>query len=197
MMKKLSVKKLLSVFLAALMLTGTPVIGLAGNVYAGESDVTVRSYEDQLEEISRKKEEALARIEDVRNSRNTEISEAQALDELIQLNIQQKNLVQTQLDAIGRQIEEKTARIAETEKKIEEQEQMFLARMTARYMEQEIDWIELILGSVSLVDFLTRLDSINAIVNRDREIMDRLVPPCSKKLLFLPMVSSPKIRWKT
>jgi len=174
MMKKLSVKKLLSVFLAALMLTGTPVIGLAGNVYAGESDVTVRSYEDQLEEISRKKEEALARIEDVRNSRNTEISEAQALDELIQLNIQQKNLVQTQLDAIGRQIEEKTARIAETEKKIEEQEQMFLARMTARYMEQEIDWIELILGSVSLVDFLTRLDSINAIVNRDREIMDRL-----------------------
>ncbi len=163
-------KNALAVLLAALMLTGTPAV----YVSAGDSDVTVQSYEDQLAELNRKKEAALAKIDDVRNDRDTQTSEAQALDELIRLSTQQKNLVQAQLDSIGRQIEEKTALIAETEDKIADQEQAFLDRMTAHYMEQEVDWIELILGSVSLVDFLTRLDSINAIMNRDKEIMDEL-----------------------
>lgn len=154
------------------MLAGTPTT--VWEVSAAESDVTVQSYEDQLAEISRKKETALAKIDDIRNNRDTQYSEAQALDELIRLNTRQKNLVQTQLDSIGRQIADKTALIAETQQKIETQEQAFLNRMAAQYMEQDVDWIELILGSVSLVDFLTRLDSVNSILNRDREIMDEL-----------------------
>ena len=154
------------------MLAGTPTT--VWEVSAAESDVTVQSYEDQLAEISRKKETALAKIDDIRNNRDTQYSEAQALDELIRLNTRQKNLVQAQLDSIGRQIADKTALIAETQQKIETQEQAFLNRMAAQYMEQDVDWIELILGSVSLVDFLTRLDSVNSILNRDREIMDEL-----------------------
>lgn len=154
------------------MLAGSPTT--VWEVSAAESDVTVQSYEDQLAEISRKKETALAKIDDIRNNRDTQYSEAQALDELIRLNTRQKNLVQAQLDSIGRQIADKTALIAETQQKIETQEQAFLNRMTAQYMEQDVDWIELILGSVSLVDFLTRLDSVNSILNRDREIMTEL-----------------------
>ena len=171
-MKKLSAKKAFSAVLAALMLTGSPMT--VWEVSAAESDVTVQSYEDQLAEISRKKETALAKIDDIRNNRDTQYSEAQALDELIRLNTRQKNLVQAQLDSIGRQIADKTALIAETQQKIETQEQAFLNRMAAQYMEQDVDWIELILGSVSLLDFLTRLDSVNSILNRDREIMDEL-----------------------
>lgn len=171
-MKKLSAKKAFSAVLAALMLAGSPTT--VWEVSAAESDVTVQSYEDQLAEISRKKETALAIIDDIRNNRDTQYSEAQALDELIRLNTRQKNLVQAQLDSIGRQIADKTALIAETQQKIETQEQAFLNRMAAQYMEQDVDWIELILGSVSLVDFLTRLDSVNSILNRDREIMDEL-----------------------
>lgn len=154
------------------MLAGSPTT--VWEVSAAESDVTVQSYEDQLAEISRKKETALAKIDDIRNNRDTQYSEAQALDELIRLNTRQKNLVQAQLDSIGRQIADKTALIAETQQKIETQEQAFLNRMAAQYMEQDVDWIELILGSVSLLDFLTRLDSVNSILNRDREIMDEL-----------------------
>ena len=171
-MKKFSAKKVFAAVLAALMLAGSPTT--VWEVSAAESDVTVQSYEDQLAEISRKKETALAKIDDIRNNRDTQYSEAQALDELIRLNTRQKNLVQAQLDSIGRQIADKTALIAETQQKIETQEQAFLNRMAAQYMEQDVDWIELILGSVSLLDFLTRLDSVNSILNRDREIMDEL-----------------------
>jgi len=143
-------------------------------VSAAESDVTVQSYEDQLAELSRRKEEALAQLDDVRNNRDTQTGEAYALDEIIRLNTQQKKLVQVQLDTINQQITEKTALIEETAGKIAAQEQAFLDRMTAHYMEQEIDWIELIFGSTSLLDFLSRLDSVNAIMKYDREIIDNL-----------------------
>lgn len=160
---------MISAVLAAFMLAGAGIV-----VRAGDSDITVQSYEDQLGEIARKKEAALAQIDAVRNSRDNETSEAYALDELIRLNTQQKKLVEAQLDSIGRQIEEKNARIEETRQKMEAQEQAFLSRMTAHYMEEDVDWIELIFGSVSLVDFLTRLDSVNAIMKRDKEITAQL-----------------------
>ncbi len=160
---------MISAVLAAFMLAGGGIV-----VRAGDSDITVQSYEDQLGEIARKKEAALAQIDAVRNSRDNETSEAYALDELIRLNTQQKKLVEAQLNSIGRQIEEKNARIEETRQKIETQEQAFLSRMTAHYMEEDVDWIELIFGSVSLVDFLTRLDSVNAIMKRDKEITAQL-----------------------
>ena len=160
---------MISAVLAAFMLAGAGIV-----VRAGDSDITVQSYEDQLGEIARKKEAALAQIDAVRNSRDNETSEAYALDELIRLNTQQKKLVEAQLDSIGRQIEEKNARIEETRQKIEAQEQAFLSRMTAHYMEEDVDWIELIFGSVSLVDLLTRLDSVDAIMKRDKEITAQL-----------------------
>lgn len=160
---------MISAVLAAFMLAGAGIV-----VRAGDSDITVQSYEDQLGEIARKKEAALAQIDAVRNSRDNETSEAYALDELIRLNTQQKKLVEAQLDSIGRQIEEKNARIEETRQKMEAQEQAFLSRMTAHYMEEDVDWIELIFGSVSLVDLLTRLDSVDAIMKRDKEITAQL-----------------------
>ncbi len=173
-MKKFSPAKLISILLtcALLAFSGNP----EGNrhISAAESDVTVHSYEDQLAELARKKEEALAQLDDVRNNRNTQTSEAYALDEIIRLNTQQKKLVQVQLDTINQQITEKTALIEETAEKIANQEQAFLDRMTAHYMEQEVDWIELIFGSTSLLEFLTRLDSVNAIMEYDQEIIDNL-----------------------
>lgn len=173
-MKKFSPAKLTSLLLVCTLLVFSGIPTGSIRVSAAESDVTVQSYEDQLAELSRKKEAALAQLDDVRNNRDTQISEAYALDEIIRLNTQQKNLVQVQLDSINQQITEKTALIEETSAKIAEQEQSFLNRMTAHYMEQEVDWIELIFGSASLLEFLTHVDSVNAILRYDREIIEEL-----------------------
>ena len=66
---------MISAVLAAFMLAGAGIV-----VRAGDSDITVQSYEDQLGEIARKKEAALAQIDAVRNSRDNETSEAYTLE---------------------------------------------------------------------------------------------------------------------
>lgn len=176
-MKKNSIARAVSAVLACLMLTGIVML----HSDASESDAAVQSYEDQLAEIARKKDLALTELDSIRNNQASQYTEAEKLEELIALNLQQKQLAEGLLTSINTQIAEKTAVIEETKAKIAVQEEAFRERMVANYMEQEIDVIELILGSENLVDFLTRMDSANAILEYDRKIIDEL--EANKKLL--------------
>jgi len=153
---------------ATLMLIGT------SSVYSGTTDATVKSYEDQLAEIAWKKQQALTELGNIDSDRNSTYNDALKLDQILQLNAQQMTLVENQLDTINTQIAEKTSAIADTTQKIETQQQAFLDRMVANYMDQDIEYMELILGSTDLVDFLTRMDSVNAIIDYDRKIIDEL-----------------------
>jgi len=146
----------------------------ASTVSSGSTDATVQSYEDQLKEIAWKKQQALNELGNIDSDRTATYNDAMKLDEIIQLNSQQKTLVENQLDKINQQIEEKKASIELTEEKISAQHEAFLDRMVANYMEEEVDYIELILGSVDLVDFLTRVDSVNAIMDYDRKVIENL-----------------------
>jgi len=146
----------------------------ASTVSSGSTDATVQSYEDQLKEIAWKKQQALNELGNIDSDRTATYNDAMKLDEIIQLNSQQKTLVENQLDKINQQIEEKKASIELTEEKISAQHEAFLDRMVANYMEEDVDYIELILGSVDLVDFLTRVDSVNAIMDYDRKVIENL-----------------------
>lgn len=160
----------------ALVLSAVSVL-LAGSSSAASqnaTDATVKSYEDQLAEIAWRKQQALTELGNIDSDRTSTYNDALKLDEIIQLNEQQKSLVENQLDTINTQIDEKKAHIAETEGKIQVQEQAFLDRMVANYMDEEVEYMELILGSVDLVDFLTRLDSVNAILEYDRKVIKEL-----------------------
>lgn len=160
--------------MAAVLASATVLLMGASTVSSGPTDATVQSYEDQLKEIAWKKQQALNELGSIDSDRTATYNDALKLDEIIQLNSQQKTLVENQLDKINEQIEEKKTNIALTEGKISAQEQAFLDRMVANYMEEDVDYIELILGSVDLVDFLTRVDSVNAIMDYDRRVIDDL-----------------------
>ncbi|MBP3378177.1 MAG: peptidoglycan DD-metalloendopeptidase family protein, partial [Clostridia bacterium] len=82
-----------------------------------------------------------------------------------------KSLAEQQLNSLTFQIEEAKASINDTESKIDSQEQAFLERMVQNYMEEDIDYLELVLGSENLVDFLTRMDRVNSILEYDKKVI--------------------------
>ncbi|MGN1347005.1 MAG: murein hydrolase activator EnvC family protein [Eubacteriales bacterium] len=155
--------------LAFLMLTGMPT--MAGD---GLTDATVQSYEDQLASYKQKQEQALQELEAIRESQSEAWMEIGKYDELLNYNMEMKNLASGQLDSLAVQIEEKKQSIEDTAAAIETQEQAFLDRMVATYMEEEADYIELLLGSEDIVDFLTKMERVNAILEYDRRIVDNL-----------------------
>jgi len=169
-MKNKTLKRILAVSLAAVMTVGIPA--LADNT--GLTDATVQSYEDQLAALAYKQQQALNELEEIRGNKSDTWTEMGKLDELIKYNTDLKNYAEGQLDAINKSIDDKKARIAQTELKIDQQEQAFLDRMVANYMDEDTDYIELILGASDLVDFLTKMERVTAILEYDRKIIKEL-----------------------
>ena len=143
----------------------------AGN---GLTDATVQSYEDQLAAYQAKQEEALRELEEIRGSQSEAWVEVGKYDELLRYNTDMKNLITKQLDTITEQLQTKKQLIVDTEASLDRQEKAFLDRMVAVYMEDKTDYIELILGSESLVDFMTKIDRINAIFEYDAKLITGL-----------------------
>jgi len=135
------------------------------------TDATVKSYEEQIANVAWQIEQAKQKLNDIRNQQSATWVEIGAIDELIKYNDELKALAEQQLNSLTLQIEEAKASIADTEAKIEAQEAAFLERMAHNYMEQDVDYIELVFQAEDLVDFLTRLDRVNAILDYDKKVI--------------------------
>jgi len=169
-MNKKHIKRITSAILAIGFAAGIPALADNGHL----TDATVKSYEEQLAELARKQQQALNELSEIRDSKSDTWTEMGKIDELMQNNTAMKNMAEEQLDAINLSIEDKISRITETEGKIAMQEKAFLDRMVANYMEAEIDHVELLLGASNLVDFLTKMERVNAILEYDKKIIESL-----------------------
>jgi len=164
-------KTLTSVFalMASVFLCGLPT--LAGD---GLTDATVRSYEDQLASLRQKQEQALKELDEIRSSQSEAWMEIGKYDELLNYNREMKDLASGQLEFLETTIAETKQNLKDTTRAIAAQEQAFLDRMVAAYMQETTDYVELILGSESIVDFLAKMDRLNAILEYDRGLVREL-----------------------
>jgi len=158
-----------SVLMASAFLFGLPT--LAGD---GLTDATVRSYEDQLASLRQKQEQALNELDEIRSSQSEAWMEIGKYDELLNYNKEMKDLASGQLEFLETTIAETKQNLKDTTRAIAVQEQAFLDRMVAAYMQETTDYVELILGSESIVDFLAKMDRLNAILEYDRGLVREL-----------------------
>ena len=164
------IKKLLSAAAASAMLAGIPAL----ETLADNPDATVKSYEDQLTDIVTKQKKALNELADIRSGQAEAQEEIGKYDELLKYNNEMKNLAAGQLDSLTEQIAQKKQSIEEMTAAIEWQEEAFLDRMVAVYMEEDTDWLELVFGAENLTDFLVKMERVNAIFDYDSRIIREL-----------------------
>ena len=161
--------KSVSALMVSALLLGLPT--LAGD---GLTDATVQSYEDQLALLQQKQEKALAELDGIRQGQSEAWMEIGKYDELLNYNKEMKDLASGQLASLEAQIAEIKQNLKDTTKAISAQEQAFLDRMVASYMQETTDFVELILGSENIIDFLSQMDRINAVLEYDRGIVEKL-----------------------
>lgn len=166
--QKSPAKRIISLALVFALICLTPLLIFA------QTDATVKSYEDQLSNIAYHIEQAQNDLQYIRGQKSSTWEEAAKLDELIGYNESWKDLAEKQLDTLNKQIVETEEHIAALENKIEKQHNAYLERMVREYMEQEIDYVELILGSEGLVDFLSKVEYVRSILDYDKQIIGEL-----------------------
>ncbi len=166
-MKKSQIKRLCAALAASLLLTA-PIYGDQA------TDAAVQSYEDRMADAANRQQAALNELQRIRTEQSNAWEELNQYDRLISITEGKKKLAEEQLESIQSQIDAKTQEISDTARRIAVQEDAFLKRMAASYMEGDTSYLELLLGAESLVDFLARIDRIVAIRESDRAIINQL-----------------------
>jgi len=167
-MKKSQIKVFAAIMTSALLLT-SPIYG---NNYA--TDATVQSYNDRMADAARKQEELLSKLNNTWYEQANVWEELNLYDDLINTTMTKKELAEDYHDSLLLQIAAKEQEITDTSARIDTQEDAFLKRMATSYMEGDASYLELLLGAENLVDFLARIDRIQAIQESDRAIITQL-----------------------
>ncbi len=169
MMKKRNWIKLALLSLAASVFLTSAVTG--GDA---ATDATVKSYEDRLADAVAKQEAAQAELQQIREDQSSVWIELEQYDKLINSTVEKKRLIEGQLESLNVSIQEKTQEIEDTTKRMEARREAFLERMAWVYEEGDAGYLEILLGSVDLADFLMRIDRVTEILESDQEIIRQM-----------------------
>lgn len=164
-------KKILSVLLVIiLVMTMVPFSAAADD--GDEEDIEAKK--ERLKEL-----EAL--IQEYRNNANEQAALAEALQEEIKILDSQMTQVETEIVALNGRIDETQLRLDHAETNLAKANADYTAyknqleeRMVAMYMYGDQGYLEVLFGSQSFSDFISRATAIASIMSYDREIAKRL-----------------------
>ncbi|MCQ2456174.1 MAG: peptidoglycan DD-metalloendopeptidase family protein [Clostridia bacterium] len=170
-MKISHTKKICAVLAASAAVLG---VCFAPSSAADINDATVQSYEAQIADLESKQAEAQSRIDATAGELDSAIEHKQAIDDSIEYTVRKINIAQQMLAELDAEIADKEALIEETEAKIGDQREAFLGRVAALAEDGNVSYIELIFGSTSISDFLSKLDYVNSMMDYDQRVINDL-----------------------
>ena len=156
--------------LAAVMVSGVFMTGTEAEL----TDATVQSYEQQIQDVEDAMQRAKDELQEIWEKQYDTWLAIAKLDEIIAYTEDLKTLAEQQLDSITEQVAQTRSELARIQGLIEKQETAFLDRMVQNYMEDDVDYLQLLFGSEDLVEFMTRWDRVNSILEYDRDIITQL-----------------------
>ncbi|WP_298829854.1 M23 family metallopeptidase [uncultured Planococcus sp.] len=161
------------------MLTGlTSVLALSMLVPTASAD-TLSELEEKKQEVEQRQGELNSGINEKSNeiSKNKStleeiMSQIQVLDAKIQETGAKIASVEGTIAQTKEEIEELKASIAELEQKIAERTELLQERARAIQLSGgSVDYIDVLLGANSFVDFIDRFSAVNTLIEADRDIM--------------------------
>ncbi len=170
--------KKLSSLLFAVALLGSATLSVGAL-----TDAAVQSYEERIAQTRRQMEEAYAAIESIRADSGATLADMQKFDEVIRYNEELVRLEREQLERLEAQIADAENKIALAEEDIATKEEAFRRRMVARYMDEDVDFFQILLTSKSLTEFLSRLERMTAVQRQDKKLIQELEEARSALLL--------------
>ena len=184
--KRSKAKRILACAVALIVLTVTiPIASPAKEVKAA----SISDLQSQLNQLQKDKSSLTSQLDALGNSISDEEEKLEGYKEVMANIKEQLDLYQQQIDAVNLQIDEKNAaieeknqeiektnaEISEKEKTLEETDELFKERLAANYVNSSSSsTLSLLFGAQSFSDFLTRVEVIKNIAEKDSDLMDEL-----------------------
>ena len=157
-----SKKKVLYIVLALILVFNFTQVLASENL-----DSLKKNQKNATQEMKRKKDEIKA-IKDETKSVSREIQE---LDEKMDKATIELTQVEKEIAAIEANIEKKTEELEEAERNVNEKQESFNSRIRVMYKTGNVGYLEILLSSSDVKDFLSRRDMIQSIADHDKELI--------------------------
>lgn len=125
-----------------------------------EVDKQIKEKEEEIDGIQEEKSEALSEVEEL----TVQISEYQKqIDEL-----------DSKIDDLNDQISEAEAKLNEAQEKYDKQEELLEARLVVAYEEGETSYLDVLLASESITDFISNYYLVTELATSDAELLESI-----------------------
>lgn len=138
----------------------------------------IYAYADTLDDLKKKQEEINKQIENTKKEINSikqetkNISkEIEELDRKYDITLNEIGQVEKEIAELEERIEFTTEELEEAENNIEDKQDTFNKRLRVMYKTGTVGYLEVLLASADLKDFLSRTDMLKAIAKHDTELI--------------------------
>lgn len=136
------------------------------------------SFADNIEDLKKKKEDVEKqaemykdKIEELKSQTKDVEAQIKELDKQIDVAANELEKVEKELETINKEIEKTTEELEKAEKNIEEKQDVFNERLRVMYKKGSVGFLEVLLASADIGDFLARQNMIQAIVDHDTQLI--------------------------
>ncbi len=156
------IKKIISIIMI-LMLIAVPIVSQAA---------TIDELNAQKAQLEKEKQEAAARQKEIERQINSTKSELDKLNDEIEAKEYEISITTAELNILNSQVEILKGQLEEAEKKYNERYDMLCKRLAAQYKRGSASYLDILLTSSSLADFISNYYIIGKIAELDTALLD-------------------------
>ena len=129
---------------------------------------------DKISEYEQKQEEAENELKDVKDNKSALMKEIQSLSDSIADNEDKIAEINGELVSLNKEIKELKQNLKETEEKFSDQEEALKKKIALDYEMGEVTYLDVLLNSNGILDFLSNYYLISEIMQKDNELLDTI-----------------------
>lgn len=135
---------------------------------------TLSSLQNQYATLQQQQQQLQQEISSQKSQLNSENQKKAQLDASVKLSRQQIDVLNAQISALNAQISQKQQDIAAKQKSIQENTQLLKQRLRAIYEAGDVSYMEVLLTSDNIDQFLDRLETLRLITVHDTNLINSL-----------------------
>lgn len=132
------------------------------------------SLNNQKEEINNKIEDAEQKQEEIKQELSATMQEIQKLSASIAESEEQLQELNQELDKLEVEIEETQEKLDEAQTNYDNQEELLEKRLVAQYKAGKTSYLDVLLNSSSITDFISRYHYVTMIAEKDTELLKKI-----------------------
>ncbi len=168
-MKK-RIASIIALVLAALMLLGLLASIALPYTYA----VTSEDLNEQLSNLQADQQRLEKRLTEIEDKRDAELEKKDLIDQQINAIQQQVNLEQQKLDVLDDELAQANEKLDAATEAYDEAYEASKARIRAAYENGNVSYLQIVLASKSVSDFIMRLEIVSEIMAYDKAVLKQL-----------------------